>query len=159
DFTDSDRAIGVASQGGLGLPDRAYYLDPGFASAREAYLAHVARVLQLAGDGPPEAASEAAAIMALETDLARASLSRSALRDPHAVYHPMDRAALAGLMPGFSWAAYFAAVGRPDVERINVSTPAFFEALDAELRSVPLATWRAYLRFHLVAAFAPYLSR
>jgi putative endopeptidase len=159
DFADSDRVIGVASQGGLGLPDRAFYLEPGFASARAEYVAHVARMLQLLGDPAADTAAEAAAIMDLETDLARASLPRASLRDPHAVYHPMDRAALALLTPGFSWETYFAQVARPDVMRINVSTPAFFEALDGRLRTVPLSTFRAYLRFHLGATFAPYLSR
>jgi putative endopeptidase len=159
DFEDSTHAVAVASQGGLGLPDRAYYLEPSFASIRDQYVAHVARMLQLGGARQLPAEAAAAAILHLEEKLASASLSRAALRDPHTIHNPMDLEALAELTPGFSWPAYFAAVGAPDIQRINVTVPAFFEALDKILGEVPLWTLRAYLRYHLLASYAPYLSR
>jgi putative endopeptidase len=159
DPVDSQRGIGVAMQGGLGLPDRTYYLDPGLAAVRAAYVAHVARTLQLLGDAESDARDAAAAIMDLETTLAKASLSKAQLRNPRALHHPMNRAALDRLTPHFSWGDFFAAVGRPDLQHINVATPAFFDALDAELATTPIATFRAYLRWRLGATFAPYLSK
>jgi putative endopeptidase len=161
DYADSDRVIGAAFQGGLGLPDRTYYLSdtPDLARIRTEYVGHVGRMLGLLGASAGDTAAEAAAILSLETDLAKASLPRAALRDPHATYHMMNRTELARLTPSFSWERYFADVGRPDIQRIDVGTPAFFEALDADLQCVPLADWKSYLRWHLAGTFAPYLSR
>jgi putative endopeptidase len=159
DFEDSDMVIGAAFQGGLGLPDRSYYLDSTFAPAREAYVAHLGRLLQLAGESKDQAETYARQVMDLETRLADASVSRADLRDPHAVYHVMDRAELARLTPGFSWPDFFTAVGRPDIQRINVGTPAYFTALDAELRATPVDVLRVYLRLRLLGEYAPYLSR
>ncbi len=149
DFADSTRSIGVASQGGLGLPDRSYYLDPDFATARAEYVAHVARTLQLVGDSADDASREASAIMALETALAKASLSRAAMRDPHAIYNPMKVEAIDQLTPGFSWEAFLADVGRPDVKILNIATPAFFSALNLAIEAAPVDTWKAYLRWQL----------
>jgi putative endopeptidase len=159
DFEDSKHAMAVAYQGGLGLPDRAYYLEPGFASIRDQYVAHVARMLQLGGASATDATAAAAAILALEERLATASLSRAEQRDPRAMYHPMTLQAITELTPSFSWPAYFGAVGRADIERINVAAPAFFDALDRAFSDVPISTLRAYLRYHLLATYAPYLSR
>jgi len=159
DYADSDQVIGAAFQGGLGLPDRRYYLDDDLAGIRTEYLAHVTRMLGLLGASADDAAAGAAAVLSLETRLAKASLSRAALRDPHATYHLMDRKDLAQLTPSFSWERFFADVGRPDIARINVGTPAFFQALEEDLGAVSLADWKSYLRWHLAAAYAPYLSR
>ena len=112
DFEDSTRVIAVASQSGLGLPNRDYYLkdEAAFKTARIAYVAHVARMLVLLGDTAPAAAAESKAIMALETRLARASMPDAEQREPHAIYHPMtleaaarDRAASA--ICGRCWAS------------------------------------------------------
>jgi putative endopeptidase len=159
DFENSDRSIGAAFQGGLGMPDRTFYLDPGFASVRAAYVAHLGRLLELAGDTAEQATASAAAIVELETRLAKAALTRAQLRDPRGVYHVMDRAALAKLTPDFSWEAFFADIGRPDIERIDVGTPAWFAALDTELASTPLDVLRAYLRARLLSTYAPYLAK
>ena len=158
-YADSERVVGVATQGGLGLPDRSYYFDPDLAKVRDAYRVHVARTLGLVGERPAEARADAAAVFGIETRLAKASLPPAALRDPHATWHPMDRAALAKVTPAFPWPRYFADVGRPDVESIDVATPGFFPALSAVLRDEPLPALRAYLRFHLLATYSPYLSR
>ena len=161
DFKDSTRVIGAASQGGLGLPDRDYYLRQGakFRQVRQAYLRHVAAMFALLGDARATAAAEARTVMDVETRLARASMPRADQRKPENVYHPMDLKALEGVTPGFSWAAYLADVGHPEITSINLAMPDFFKAMNADLSAVPLAAWRTYLRWHLLHAFAPYLSR
>jgi putative endopeptidase len=161
DFEDSTRVIGIAAQGGLGLPDRDYYLkqDPKFKRIRADYLAHLGRTFQLLGDGRAQAAREAAAVMAIETGLARASMSRVEQRDPRAVYHVMNLAQLDQSTPNFSWSAYLRDVGHPEIKSLNLAMPKFFGALGADLRSVPLDQWQVYLRWRLIDAFAPYLSK
>ncbi|HUN71009.1 MAG TPA: M13 family metallopeptidase [Steroidobacteraceae bacterium] len=161
DFKDSSKVIGIAAQGGLGLPDRDYYLkqDPKFQQIRTEYVAHVARTFQLLGDGRDLAAREAAIVMQIETGLAQASMSRIEQRDPHAIYHVMDLAQLDQSTPNFSWRDYFREIGYPQVTRINLAMPKFFGALGKDLRSVPLDEWRVYLRWRLADAFAPYLSK
>ncbi len=161
DFKDSSRVIGVAGQGGLGLPDRDYYLrqDPRFKQIRSAYVAHVARTFQLLGDGKEQAAREAATVMAIETGLAKASMSRIEQRDPRAIYHVMDLAQLAQSTPNFSWSNYLREMGHPEIKSLNLAMPKFFGALGADLRAIPLDQWKVYLRWRLIDAFAPYLSK
>jgi putative endopeptidase len=153
-------AIAAADQGGLGLPDRSDYLDdsPRDRALREAYLRHVAAMLALSGEPADRAARDAATILQMETALAAASLSRVERRDPYATYHPTDLAGLGALTPHFSWPRYFALVGRPDIARVNVGAPRFFEALDHLIDTAGLDAWRGYLRWHLVDLAAPYLS-
>jgi putative endopeptidase len=161
DFKDSSRVIGIAQQGGLGLPDRDYYLkqSPKFKQIRAQYVAHVARMFGLLGDGKPLAAREAAIVMAIETQLAKASMSQIEQRDPRAVYHVMTLSELDHATPNFSWSEYFREIGYPQIKSINLAMPKFFGALGASLRAVPLAQWRIYLRWRLIDAFAPYLSK
>ncbi|MDE2091399.1 MAG: M13 family metallopeptidase [Gammaproteobacteria bacterium] len=161
DFKDSTKVIGVVGQGGLGLPDRDYYLkkDPKFAKIRELYEQHIARSLELLGDTQDNAAREAGIVMDIETSLAKASMSQVEQRDPHAIYHVMNLVQLDKSTPNFSWRDYFANVGHPELESINMAMPKFFKAMGMQLASVPLSNWKAYLRWHLVDAFAPYLSQ
>jgi putative endopeptidase len=161
DFKNSNLVIGVAGQGGLGLPDRDYYLkqDPKFKQIRAAYRAHLARTFQLLGDGQALAAREAAIVMAIETHLAQASMSRIEQRDPHAIYHVMSLTELDRSTPNFSWGGYFREIGYPQITSINLAMPKFFAALGEDLRTVPLDQWKIYLRWRLIDAFAPYLSR
>jgi putative endopeptidase len=156
----STLSIGVADQGGLGLPDRSHYLDdsPHGRALREAYLQHVAAMLALAGEPAARARSDAAAALQMETTLAGASLSRVERRDPYATYHPTDLEGLRVLTPHFSWPRYFALVGRPEIERINVQAPRFFQALDHLIETAGLDAWKGYLRWRLVDRAAPYLS-
>lgn len=163
DVDPHDAAHYLASfgQGGLGLPDRDYYTktDASSDSTRRAYLAHVERMLVLAGETRSRAAADAREVLALETALAKASLTRVALRDPSATDHPMTTAALARLVPHVSWPRYFRAVGLTvGVPRVNVGEPDFMRRLDALLATAPLPRWRAYLRYHVVADAAPWLS-
>jgi putative endopeptidase len=161
DYENSTRVIGVAGQGGIGLPDRDYYLNPApkFKRIRAEYVAHIARTFELLGDGKALAAREAGIVMRIETGLARASMSRERQRDPRAVYHVMTLAELDRAMPNFSWNEYFREIGYPQIQSINLAMPKFFGALGKDLRSVPLIQWKVYLRWRLIDAFAPYLSK
>jgi putative endopeptidase len=161
DFKDSTRVIGVVGQGGLGLPDRDYYLKPDakFKQIRAAYVAHLARTFQLLGDGKAPAGREAAIVMAIETRLAQASMPRVEQRDPHAIYHLMNLTELDRNTPNFSWSEYFRAIGYPQIQSVNLAMPKFFGALGRDLRTVPIDQWKIYLRWRLIDAFAPYLSK
>ena len=157
DAKDSTQVIGAALQGGLGLPEREYYLkeDDKSKQLREAYTKHVAKMLELLGDSADQSATEAATVLKIETALATASMKNTDLRDPDKTYHKMMLADLKTLTPTFSWEAYFKAVGHPELKEINVGQPDFFRALDAQLTTTPLDDWKTYLRWHLVHSAAP----
>jgi putative endopeptidase len=161
DPKDATHYIVDLNQGGLGMPDRDYYLkpDPASDSLRHKYVAHVARVLALSGETAADAASDADRIIALETELARASMTRLAQREPSATYHKTTLPDLQKLVPAIDWPAYFRSIGvTSSPSFVNVGQPDFFKRANELLQSVPLADWRAYMRFHLVDAAAPWLS-
>jgi putative endopeptidase len=160
DFKDSSRMIAVARQGGLGMPDRDYYLrdDEKSKQLRDGYLEHVRRMLELSGDAPVKAAAEAKTVMALETSLAKASRTRVELRDPEKNYNKLPLAELKKLTPDWSWEGYMQAVGSPAVAEINIGQPDFFKELDHQLSATPLADWKVYLRWHVIHDAAPALS-
>jgi endothelin-converting enzyme/putative endopeptidase len=160
DFEDSERVIAFAGAGGLGLPDRDYYVqdDPKMKEIREKYVVHVGRMFGLLGDDPKAAAAEAATVMAIETALAKASLTRVELRDPHNLFHKMTLAEVKALAPSFDWDGYLAKTGLAGVAIANVTEPAFFKELEQQLKSQDLANWKTYLRWHLAHSKAPYLS-
>jgi putative endopeptidase len=160
DFADSSRVIAFLNAGGLGLPDRDYYVktDAKSVETRAKYAAHVARMLELLGDRPETAKSEAATVMSIETALAKATLTRVERRDPYKLFHKYTPAQLAALAPAFNWSAFFDASGTPRLAVFNVTQPAFFKEVDLELKTRPLAEWKTYLRWHVVNAEAPYLS-
>jgi putative endopeptidase len=160
DYKESTQVIAEADQGGLGLPDRDYYLktDAKSLELRKAYVAHLQKMFELLGDKPAAAAAEAQTVMRIETALATGSLTRVERRDPQKLYHKMTIQQLSALNPSFQWKIYFAKVGLSSVEALNVETPGFFKALDTELRKESLASWKTYLRWHLVNANAPFLS-
>src|SRR5690349_7418969 len=160
DAKDSTQEIGAAFQGGLGLPEREYYLkqDEKSAKLRDAYVKHVANMFVLVGDPADASGAEAATVMKIETALATASMKNTDLRDPDKTYHKMTLADLKALTPNFSWDAYFKAVGQPELKVINVGQPDFFKALDALLTATPIADWKSYLRWHLVNSAASGLS-
>ncbi|HET7225940.1 MAG TPA: M13 family metallopeptidase [Candidatus Eisenbacteria bacterium] len=159
DFKNSDQVIAVAAQGGLGLPDRDYYLktDSTSVALRDAYVGHITRTFELLGTPHATAAADAQRILALETALAKSSMTRVQRRDPNAVYHKMALAELRTLSPRFDWNAYLAAQGL-HVTALNVAQPEFFKGLNRELTDVPLADWKVYLRWHVVRDAAPILS-
>ena len=160
DYKDSTQIIAEADQGGLGLPDRDYYLktDAKSVELRQAYVAHLQKMFALLGDKPATAAIAARTVLRIETALATGSLTRVERRDPQKLYHKMTTQQLSALSPSFQWKTYFAKIGLPSVEALNVETPTFFKTLNTELRKESLASWRTYLRWHLVNANAPFLS-
>src|SRR5882762_512823 len=160
DAKDSTRVIGGAFQGGLGLPEREYYLkeDDKSKQLRETYTKHVAKMFELLGDPADKSAAEAATILKIETALATASMKNTDLRDPDKTYHKMMLADLKTLTPNFSWEAYFNSACPAALKEINIGQPDFFKALDAQLTATPIGDWKTYLRWHLVNAAAPGLS-
>ncbi|HYL11814.1 MAG TPA: M13 family metallopeptidase [Terriglobales bacterium] len=160
DFRDANQVIAGLDQGGLGLPDRDYYLkdDAKSQELRKEYVAHVQKMFQLLGDKPELAAQEAQTVMRIETALAKGSLTRVERREPKNLDHKMTNEQLAALSPSFHWNQYFAKVGLGSVPSLNVATPEFFKTMETEIKSEDLNHWKTYLRWHLVHANAPYLS-
>jgi putative endopeptidase len=160
DYKDATQVIAEADQGGLGLPDRDYYLktDAKSVELRKAYVTHLQKMFELLGDKPAEAATEAQTVMRIETALAKGSLTRVERRDPRKLYHKMTTRQLSALNPSFQWKIYFDKVGLLSVEALNVETPGFFKTLNMELKNETLASWKTYLRWHLINANAPFLS-
>lgn len=160
DFSDSSQVIAFALAGGLGLPDRDYYTktDKKSEEIRQKYLAHVANMLELLGDTPAVAKNEAESIMRIETALAKASLTRVERRDPHKLFHKMDRAQLQALTPNFDWNTYLKIAGVPEVQTFNVTQPEFYKEVERQVQSNSLADLKNYLRWHVASANAPFLS-
>jgi len=160
DDKDSSAMIASFYQGGLGLPERDYYLRDGkeAEAIRQAYQGHVARMFTLAGSSPAQARTAAQAVMALETKLAKASRTMVELRDPQANYHKIARKELAGTA-ALDWETYFAAIALPGTEAsVLVGQPEFFKALGGLLGSEPMGTWRTYLRWQVLRSAAPCLA-
>jgi putative endopeptidase len=157
DAKDSTQVVGAAWQGGLGLPEREYYLkqDDKSKQLRDAYVKHVAKMFALLGDSADVAATEATTVLGIETSLANASMKNTDLRDPNKTYHRMKMAELKEMTPDFSWAGYFNALGHPELKEINVGQPDFFKALNAQLTATPIGDWKTYFRWHLLNASAP----
>jgi putative endopeptidase len=161
DYQDSSKVIAMAIQAGLGLPDRDFYVQSGANSEtiRTEYVKHIARTFQLLGDSPTLAQAEATSVMTLETRLAKGSMTDVAMRDPKAIYHPMDMASLNALTPRLHWQAMMAGIGHPEIISLNLATPDFFKTVNEELAHTSLNDWKTYLRWQLVHAYAPYLSQ
>ncbi len=160
DFENSNEIIAFADSGGLGLPDRDYYLktDEKSVKQRDQYLAHVTNMFELLGDSPTTAQAEAAKVMAIETDLAKATLTLVDKRDPYKLFHKMDRTKLQALTPSFDWNSYLTVAGLPNVQNFNVTEPDFYKQVEKEINTVNLDDWKTYLRWHIAHANAPYLS-
>jgi putative endopeptidase len=161
DFKNSSEVTFEIYQGGLGLPDRDYYLktDDDSKKTREAYVQHVAKMFELLGDDAAKAAAEAQTVMAIETKLADASLTRVEMRDPARIYHRMTVAQVKELAPAYDWDGYMKKLGVTAKTDINVATPDFFtKAVNPMLTSVPVSDWQTYLRWHVINNTAPALS-
>jgi putative endopeptidase len=161
DAKDAAHVIASIQQGGLGLPERDFYFrdDPKAKEVRAAYEAHVAATFELLGDKPKVAAANAKTVMKLETDLAGASMTKVDLRDPQKIYHHTTLDELKKLAPDVAWDGYLAGLGFPGVAAFNVGQPDFVKKVDAMTKSVPVAQWKTYLRWHLARAASPYLSQ
>jgi putative endopeptidase len=160
DYNDSTMNIAYATQGGLSLPERAYYLEDreDFKAAREAFLLHVEKLLTLAGADAETARTQAQQVLAFETRLAEASLSRVQLRDPAVRYNPVSLQAADDATPNLPWSDFFVAVGVEAPETFSLAMPEFFSELNDMLLDVPLEQWQAWLRFRTIDRASPFLS-
>ena len=160
DPDDSDRMIVDISQGGLGLPDRDYYIkdDAKSKETRERYQQHAQQMFELLGDTPEVAKTNAATVLRIETSLAKASLTRVERRDPYKQKHKMTVPDLYKVAPDFDWNGFFSASGVPKFEILNVSWPDFFKDVDSQINSASLEDWQTYIRWHIAHSRAPFLS-
>jgi putative endopeptidase len=154
DAKDSTHVIAGLDQGGLGLPDRDYYLktDEKSVDLRNKYLAHLQAVFALLNAPPAEAQKKAAAVLAIETELAKGSLDRVSRRDPEKIYHKMAVTELSALAPQFDWVKLFQGLGAPAIQSLNVAVPDFFRAMDGVLKQQPMEDLKTYLTWNLVRA-------
>jgi putative endopeptidase len=159
DPRDSRVTIAYATQGGLGLPDRDYYLrtDADAQAMRARYRASIAKMFELAGDSAAVAEARAARVLDLETTLAKAQVSRVALRDPSTRYHHLT-VAEATVSTGFDWAGYLRTMGLGAITSVTINAPPFFTALGGALANRPLDDWKAYLRWTVLWRSASQLS-
>ncbi len=152
--------IAVVAQPGLGLPDRDYYLrqDEKFKKTRAEYAEHVSKMLALVGEDPAKASTDADRILALETQLAQAEMSRIEMRTPEKTYNVTPVTQLSSLSPNVDWPALLQSAGLQNLQTINVAQPDFFKEVSRLIDEVPLDTWKAYLKWQVVDTAAPTLS-
>ena len=144
-------------QGGLSLPDRDYYLKETFADKLKLYHAHLEKMFGLLGEPPVQAAADADTVIALETELAKASRTRVDLRDPEKNYHKFLRGEFSAQTPALPWGVYFAGRDVADPAYEIVGQPEFFTVVNRLVGERPLADWKVYLRWRLVHGAAAYL--
>src|SRR5439155_12667809 len=159
DFKDASVEMAVADQGGMGLPDRDYYLrdDAKSIELRTQYLEHVGNIARLVGASAEGSTSIAGMVMRIETALAKGALDRVSRRDPNKIYHKLTPAELQALTPNFQWSSYLAGIGAPPIYALNVAEPDFFKTLGQLLASTPVAEIKHYLKWHVIHASAPML--
>lgn len=152
--------IGWFYQGGLGLPDRDYYLDsaPRSEEIRNEYYSHLVRIFQLLGESQKQAEESADAILTIEKRLAQASMTRVEQRDPKATYHPTTLRQLQRKYHNYHWITYMNQMGAEPSGQLNVAQPLFFQEINRMIRQIPVDKWQDYLRWHLIRATSPYLS-
>jgi putative endopeptidase len=152
DFADARKQIAGLYQGGLGLPERDYYLRTGAddEKLRQQYVQHVAKMLELIGEPETQAGADAQKIMQLETALAKVSLDITSQRDPKNIYHMTSLADLQKLTPDIDWKTFLHDTGTPPVTELNVAEPDFFKGLNAQLESTDLETMKTYLKWQLI---------
>ena len=165
DAKNSTQQIANVDQGGLGLPDRDFYLrdDPRSVKLRTQYEENIRTMFELLakaeGKADPGVASRSQAVMTIETALAKGSLDRVARRNPDNTYHMMDAAQLAELAPEIAWQRYFNGMSARKIDRLNVGAPDFFKALNTQLQSASLDDLKTYLAWHVLEANADLLPK
>jgi predicted metalloendopeptidase len=161
DFADATQVIASLDQAGLGLPDRKYYLENGgsMKAVREAYKAHLGRMFALTGMKPGAVKTAVADVLRIETALAKLQQDKVFRRDPHNVYHRVDRAGLEQAAAGFPWADYFGGIGIPEVGAITVHDPAYYAGVVRLLGKEKPAALRHYLTWMLLHATAEHLGK
>src|SRR6185437_9581282 len=160
DAKKSDEYALYVYQGGLGLPNKGYYLkkDGKSDTVRQEYVAHVSKMFQLLGEPGAQADKDANTVMKMETGLAEASRSPVELRDPIANYNKYTMAQVMDSTPGMDWKSYFVSATIPEQPTMIISQPKFFRKVSEDLKSVSIDDWKTYLRWHLVHSTARYLS-
>lgn len=161
DSKNSEQMALYLYQGGLGLPNRDYYFntDSTTTSKRNAYVKHLARMMELLGDDTTTAAANARTIMKLETRLAKVSRKLEALRDPYANYNKFAVTDIRRLAPSVDWKAWATHIGAGSVDSVIIGQPEFFRELETALTTVPIKDWKVYLRWNLINGTADYLSK
>ncbi len=159
DFKDASLEMAIADQGGMGLPERDYYLrdDEKSVGLRKQYVEHVGKMLGLAGAPQDRASAGAQKVMALETALAKGALDVTSRRDPNKIYHKLTPQELQALTPQFQWPRYFQGIDAPPVYALNVTEPDFFKALGQVIASTPMDDLKTYLRWQVLHSSATLL--
>jgi putative endopeptidase len=161
DFDNARITLAALDQSGMGLPGREFYLndDDKSKEIREQYLKHIAKMLELSGEPPTQAAADAPAILSMETSLAKAAMDIVARRDPKNQNNKMSLAQVQALTPSFNWSHYFAAMHAPASPQYLVLAPEFFRGMEKVVASESLDHWRAYLRYSTLSFSASFLSQ
>ncbi len=161
DFKNSEMMIASIDQSGLTLPDRDYYVkdDARYVHVRDEFTKYMVKMFTMLGDKQSVAEAHASTVMAIETRLARASMARVDLRSAEKVYHKMTVAELKKIAPAVHWERYFEGMGVRGLRDVNVSQPEFMKEVNVMLKEVGIEQWKTYLRWQLIDAAAPYLSR
>jgi endothelin-converting enzyme/putative endopeptidase len=161
DFHDANQVIATIDQGGLTLPDRDYYIkdDARMVDMRKHLVEYVTQVYTLAGQSPQQAATSAQAVLQVETELAKASMDRTARRDPKNRDHKMSKDAAMALASNFYLDRYLVDVKAPSFSELNVGNPDFFKQVNAVLATEPLDSLKTYVSWRLIDSSAPYLSQ
>jgi putative endopeptidase len=160
DKKNSKVMIATLTQGGLGLPDRDFYLrqDNESNKIREQYMTHVAKMFIFLGDNPEITENNARTVMRIETRLANASFTNVANRDEVKTYNKMSLEELQAFAPGMNWSCFFSDLGCSDVVEVNVRNPSFFKELGTALQGESVADWKTFMRWKLILTTSPYLS-
>jgi putative endopeptidase len=160
DAKNSTMVIAQLEQGGMGMPDRDYYLldDPHSKELREKYTGYITHIFSLLKVNQDSAAQNAKKIMAIETRLAQAAMSCLDRRDPNKTYNKTSTRQLVDMSPSFDWMGYFKSAGVGDPKEINVNQPIFIKEVSALINEVPVEDWKIYLKWNLINGTAPYLS-
>ncbi len=160
DLGNPDLNIVNVFQGGLGLPDRDYYLGDAerYEQARKGYLAHIAAMMKMVGESDDQAAGTARAVLDFETRLAKIAWPRAVARNPNKIYNKIDLSGLREIAQGLDWDAWLRSAGFPDFTDLNVGMPDYFHALPALVDDTDTATLRSYLRWHIISEFSPLLA-
>jgi putative endopeptidase len=161
DLHSANDVIAYVDQGGLTLPDRDYYLkdDPKMAAARKSLVEYATQLFTLIGQSPKQAEDSAQAVLRIETALAKASMDRTARRDPKNRDHKMTRDEAVALAPNLYLVRYFAAMSAPQFSSLNVSNPDFFKQVNSLVETESLDALRTYVTWHLIDGVAPWLSQ
>lgn len=162
DFDDASKVVAAIDQGGLGLPNRDFYIkdDAKSKEIRSQYEAHISKMFALSGESPEQAAADAKTIIAIETAMAQAQMDNVARRDPKNLNNQMSLEQVQALTPSFEWKHYIEVVeAPPSSPHYIVTSPQFFRGLEPLIQKYSVDDWKVYLRWHLVHGSAPYLGK